>query len=308
VRIAWINDAVAAVQQCYHDFYQNGVREPSADLFAQQLYGTWYICPSAREHYTIPPIERCLSLYRALHAKRCSLESGWQVKQISTKGRILAIRDQQERVLMPGEFVWTLNKESTLKPGSTVDVTSMRESSDALPGFWVSHSAGWEQITGLILRIYWNTGFEGALTLIKSFTDMIPAGIEYSFKVPVEPEGFNRADVVLLYISHNDFELLLPTLKQIHTDVVGSLQNETPKLTHQLGTGLSFAIEPREVTESFGTHRCRLIAQAATSSTTHQPISDQELYKRIEHEFLQTGINLEWPHLDKRVTDGYPEL
>ena len=82
--------------------------------------------------------------------------------------------------------------------------------------------------------------------------------LPFHLKVLHSPQLFTRCDAGVLYLPRSAFGAAQPALRDIYAHVETELRSEAPALTKSLAPGLGLAESPAG--ESFGLHRCNLIA------------------------------------------------
>jgi hypothetical protein len=115
--------------------------------------------------------------------------------------------------------------------------------------------------SGRQVRFYWNLEPAGAARFLAA----VGAGLDrrripFQAKVPASPQGYCRADAGVLYLAAEDVAAALDIVASAHADLADALEDRTPCFVRRLGRGLAFAESPSSG-ESFGMHRCRLVAE-----------------------------------------------
>jgi hypothetical protein len=236
-----------------------------------------------------------------------SWQSGWTVVE-QVEGGVWAQRDGLTVWFGPGEYRSAAG--SPPSPHSSVSVLLPKESPARSPGFYLARSDEPFQPTSddVLVRLYWHLSAVGARTLIASVTSRLNAErVPFNVKVLNDPSAYQRNDAGVLYITRRDLIRASHLLTRVYQDVRHTLQPGVPALTKQLSGGLGLAEDPRNG-ESFGTHRCRLLAEALVEAAEQQIADPDDLLGAVENRFRRAGIDLARPYLNPDSTDDYDEL
>jgi len=82
------------------------------------------------------------------------------------------------------------------------------------------------------------------------------------------------------------------------------LKPAIPALTKRLADGLGLAEDPGPGGDSFGMHRCRLLADAVVRAHEHSGPGGARL-SDVETRFAEEGLSLDRPYLNPRSADDY---
>jgi len=284
------------------------VREALVDALTHHLYLCFYapgtvvldMPRSGRAHVGRTPFVDELS--RA-NGGRWSMQGGW---------RIVERRDGCTVVSRAGLRVWASDGEieattdAPPRTGAEVALRLPRESVDALPGFYVAF--GERDVTAAgpqgLVRYYWNVSSVGAVRLTALLTRALNAReIGFRLKAISDPGAYQRADAVVLYVSRRDRALV----DSVAGDVSHALRNEmgaaVPAFTLLLAPGLGFAEDPG-TGESFGIHRCALLAEAIVRGAEHGLRSLEGRVALTRQVFAEAGVNLLAPYLGPPAAVG----
>ena len=263
------------------------------------LYSQWYLRPpKSRSVMNSNFKQNFCELLRSAHQGSYRWETGWQAVKVSNAGRVVARRGEEERILTTTDYISLKRPGLPPPPGSSIDVVARRDSQSLSPGFWVTQTAKWANGHENIIRLYWNIPPEGAPLLVRELTTRMDDDLPYCLKMPAKISAFDRVDTAVLYLPAGYFGELIQRLKEIHSAVARHLEPEIPKLTRKLADGLGIAEDPPNEDESFGMHRCRLVAQGiANAFRTEAPDPDRVL-EAIHYQFSAAGIPPQRPHLN----------
>jgi len=148
-------------------------------------------------------------------------------------------------------------------------------------------------------------GLAGAPELVRSLSARLNFfQVPFRFKCSVMPGQYERTDVAVLYLAKRLFPFVADALQEVYPEVRPHLQPEVPFLTRRLAPGVGTAEDPGNG-ESFGQHRCRLLAESCWSCFLR---GDQEAAsRRAELRLLAgaQGADPERLHLNAGSLDCY---
>ena len=279
-------------------------QKPSAPVGALSvfLYANWYAAArdKPQNRSRVPLVESL----RAAHHGSWSWEQGWVAERVSSAGRVVAARDRERRVLSPSDFISVCLPGLPPPVGSALCVVRRWDSTTLLQGYWVTHSRLWFSERGTFARLYWNVQTAGAPALVRQLTSALDQ-VPFCLKVPSEPAGFARADAAVLYVPVQVFPDLRRSIRAVHDAVREWLSPDIPPLTKPMAAGLGVAETRWNAAESFGQHRCRLIAEALIATFQGERPPDADLLSAISEQFLREGLDPSRPWLEASGADHY---
>lgn len=171
--------------------------------------------------------------------------------------------------------------------GERVAVTVPAESFGPPHGFYTAYGeAGPGE--GPLDRLYWNVRPEGRPALVAAVTSLLNrARRPFRLKVLSRPD-VHRCDAGVLYTPARDRGEVAELAARVLDRIRAHLGAATPALTLALAPGLGFAEDPPG-DESFGTHRCRLLA-GAIAGARGRPL------EAVAERFRAKGLSLDAPH------------
>jgi hypothetical protein len=238
-------------------------------------------------------------LSAALAAANCgtgSLDRGWCV---------VGHDDGRHIVERSGLRLWVSSDEidaigrSAPSPGDIVALRLPPDAPEYSPGFYLAlGDRGFEGNAPRVLdRFYFNLRLEGAIDFVRETTQRLNrAGLAFRAKVADEPYGFERCDSALLVFERRDRTRGRAAAGELRADLAQYMDDETPALTQSIAPGLGFAEDPGPE-ESFGAHRCRLLAEAAVLAHERRLSDLDDRVALAEECFVAAGSSLEAPHL-----------
>jgi hypothetical protein len=278
----------AALQhQLYSDFYTLGRAMPVTDSSA----GTG---PGAVAEFT--------SQLTIANCGTGCWDDDWQVKGFEV-GELASVT--KNGLTLQAELSSLLPKPKEV--GQAVAVCLPNEEIALSPGYYVATGAKTLLEEGRdLFRLYWNLVARDAVWLMHQLTAaLIDANVTFRFKTLRDPNAYRRADAAVLYFGRHDAEAILRVVGDLYPKLPKGLKTQVPALTLSLAPGLGFAEDPGG-TQSFGLHRCRLIAEAVVRAYRRGTKSTRERVDLVESGFLEAGIPMDRPYLNPQ--SSAPEI
>jgi hypothetical protein len=152
-----------------------------------------------------------------------------------------------------------------------------------------------------LLRLYFHIVAAAAVPLMAGVTAWLNrARIEFRLKVVDVPERFTRCDAAVLYVGARDFDGVRPMLRDL--DV--AMGERTPAFTKPLARGIGLAEDP-PTGESFGAHRCRLLAEAIVEAHRLGLRRPGDRLAAVKAHFATHAVDLSTPYLEPASHDRY---
>ncbi len=265
------------------------------------LYQHWYINADPHDTDIEAPFTDLAAPLRAAHAGSHRWQNGWKIERVAKNGQLIVNRHSSRKLLYPGDYQLAGSAATGLLTGRSLRIIQRNDSTASNPGYWSSFSSSWQQSESAIYRLYWNVDYAGAIALTRSISEILSDNIAWSFKVPIERDGYNRADTVVLYLLNGSFTALQPALKKIWLSVNNLLLDRTPRMARKLATGLALAENPLDAEESFGLYVCRQLAEAWLIGRQ----SEQRPAEQIMQGFRQQNIDPTRLYLNPGNSDNY---
>ena len=207
------------------------------------------------------------------------------------------------RSAYPGFYVHGDGMSAAHRLGGTVNLLMPRESFDLQPGFYVAfgETVPDQYDDCSLLRIYFNTQAQGAPLLLEIFTrELNRFAAPFRMKCPVAPSHYDRSDAVVLYVPRRYFHLAAHFASQVKD--AEWLRPDVPLFTKELAAGIAVADDPGSG-ESFGMHRCRLLAQGMIDAWQDDKQTVAARLAAIRTRFIQNGLSLDRPYLNPHSRD-----
>jgi class II lanthipeptide synthase len=229
-----------------------------------------------------------------------SRDPGWTVARVEDDGALVVHRHGLSLWARPEEVMGV-----DLSPGSEVSVTLPSELRRLSPGFYMALGDAEMDPAEPLVRHYWNLSSSGGTTLVAVGTRLLNrAGLPFRLKVLGDPSGYSRCDAGVLYTPRRRQAEVATLLPALLAEVAEHLKPGAPALTKQLAAGLAVAEDPGGG-DSFGTHRCGLIASAAVQAFELGIETTAERLDLVEQHFDAAGIRFENPYLNAGSADEY---
>ncbi len=278
-----------------------GVRRALVGSIRTRLYDSFFTEGAPRPASAPPPRptgeDRAFSYELAVaNASTGCLEPGW---------RIVAEDDGHWVVERASLRLWVTAAEIVTDDGAPdigrdVMVRLPADLPALSPGFYMARGErGFSGRPRRLDRVYLDLGREGAVPFVREATRRLnDAGLAFMAKVVDEPGGFDRRDAAVLYFERRDRERALDAADDLAAALAPFLRGGAPAMTLPLGPGAAFAEDPGGA-ESFGAHRCRLIAEAAVAAAERGLEDLDARLELVRERFALDGIALEAPHLGR---------
>jgi class II lanthipeptide synthase len=158
-----------------------------------------------------------------------------------------------------------------------------------------------------LVRLYWHLTPEGAANWLRRATEALNArNLPFRLKVVHAPQLFTRCDAGVLYLPQSAFAAARAALRDIYAHVEAQLRPPVPAFTWSLALGLGLAESPGG--ESFGLHRCGLIADGLVRSRTEGRADTADRLGCVLACWADAGLDIERPYLNPGSKDVYETL
>lgn len=236
------------------------------------------------------------------NASRDRWEQGWQAESYLPSGQVVARKDGIRRIIESGRFASPHGADR-----QRISIFMPRESRTAQSGFYFAYG---ETLTDQIdeanfLRFYWNLSESGATDLIRALTAILNRyQVPFRFKCVTHGNLFHRLDSAVLFVNRRYYKVLRFLLKEIHEAAGIHLGFDTPLFTKWLAPGLAVAEDPG-TGNSFGTSRCRILAEGIWNVYARNAQSDDARLDEVLQQFRAYGVDPEHPYLNQGSVDSY---
>lgn len=271
------------------------------------LYQSWYA--RAGVHGPAGAGDNLVEALRAAHADAARFEPGWRALRVSSAGRVLARRGGEQRLLYPVDFVCPARPGLPARPDEALLAVARRDSGEPVEGYWMTWGPLWPAADAPpLVRVYWNVAAASAPILVWHLTASLGAlDLPWSLKLPADAREHARTDAAVLYLPRRDFAAAAPALRGVATSLADRLLDAEPPLTLRLAPGVALAEDPGGA-ESFGTNRCRLVAEAITAATGPAVPSPASLHDAVSARLMCAELDPERPYLEPGSPGDYAWL
>lgn len=175
------------------------------------------------------------------------------------------------------------------------------------PGFYTALGDRALRLDGAdpVVRSYWHLTPDGAAAFVGSATTRLNAGgIPFRLKVLRDPSLYTRCDAGVVYTRKSDYGAVSRVLADVYAEVSESIEPGIPAFTKPLAPGLGLAEDPGDG-QSFGEHRCHLLADALIATHESGVCSLPERTRAVAERFEREGLDLGAVFLNPGSRDEY---
>jgi hypothetical protein len=233
--------------------------------------------------------------------------TGWRVQEVGSEGTLVIANGNEQCLARIGEYAMTFCEDVAPRMGCAVTLCRRKESLTLQAGVYYAFGEALPQPEDAsnVLRIYFHASQEAAIPIFEVMTTELNAlRVPFTLKSMTRPQDQDRCDATVLYLPASGYSLLAGLIKKFSPALSSCLEPGVPLFTKCLHTGIGLAESP--VTgESFGMHRCRLIATAIVAAWSESKQDVASRLQHIERQFLSEGISLTHPYLNPGSEDRY---
>lgn len=232
---------------------------------------------------------------------------GWRVESLGAGGIVVAARGAELRVAAPGDYALTFSEEAPPRVGCAVMLRARKESFALQEGVYCALGAEPPRVNEErdVVRLYFNATPSASLLLTEAATTHLNEWrVPFTLKVMLRPEDRERRDAVVLYIPHERHGDVFRLLEKIPPRFFAQLRRGTPLFTKPLREGIGLAESPTGG-ESFGMHRCRLLAESIVDAWLDGQQDADARWRSLARRFTAEGLSLERAHLNPGNEDVY---
>jgi hypothetical protein len=228
----------------------------------------------------------------------------WTVRRV--KGEIACVERSGLQLFVRSEEIGLDGEQ--IEPGQRVSIAMPADLLRISPGFYVAtgRSGDAGDAGTRVVRVYLHPSAEAAVELVSRLSERLNHGaIPFRLKVLDDPHGYVRCDAAVLFLPLSMFDRAARALRSVVRDLEARLQPPTPALTKPLAPGVALAEDPEWKGESFGAHRCRIIAEAALAAGAGENGLSAAGIEAVRDAFARRGLRLEAPYLNAGSSDEY---
>lgn len=257
------------------------------------------------------PSEFLATLIEA-NATSLAWDDGWKIYQVGADGRISIQKGDRSRAANPGEFARDDYSGAGPKIGESVSLRVYPGSTQLQSVFYFTFGATLSDQFDeyAMVRFYFNITADSAAFLLKHLSCSLNHYlIPYRYKSLATPDLYRRADAAILYVSKRYFHIVADLIEQLYPHLMDKLRHEVPLFCLEWLPGIGVA-DDTGTGESFGKHRCRLLAQGLVEAWAEEASGADQKLEAVKLVFERQGLNLETPYLNAGTCDIFttPDL
>jgi hypothetical protein len=224
-------------------------------------------------------------------------QEGWVIAQMGSNGYLFAQKGSLVKGFWANQCFPKGQPAISMHVGTPVGITMPRESRSIQPGFYFAfgETPGDLYDDSQVVRVYWNVQAQCGPALIRYLSQRLNRyRLPFHFKLPAHPALLNRTDAGTLYVSKRHWPVAALAVEEVYSHVRDGLNAETPLFAKTLAPGLGFAEDPG-TGESFGTARCRLLAEGLALGYRHGAQQVKDWIRAVERVFDREQLSLDEP-------------
>ncbi len=232
-------------------------------------------------------------------------DKGWVIHQFGPNGQAFVRKGDRERVAVPGAFIFDGAPGMAAQIGTSISVRAMSESFEAQPGYYFAFGEALDELADSlsVVRLYFHSNAETVASLVGSLTSGLNRfQTPFQLKTPTAPGLYGRADATVLYVGSRYFPITARIVAGVRERV--PLEAATPLFTKTLWPGVGAAVEPG-TGESFGQHRCRLVAEGIVDAWRQGEQKASARLAAVEARFAAAGLDFSRPWIGPTGVDPF---
>lgn len=249
------------------------------------------------------------SLFQNANHNKDGWDPGWCIYKTAPDGKLFVQKGERSRMVIAGEYSTYKWPGVAPAPGDMLSVRMFAGSAEVQPSFFFAFgrtlSDQFDECA--VVRFYFNIKAAAAVELMRLLTTTLNRYlIPFKFKSLVNPQDYTRADSAVLYVARRYYHVAASIVQDVAAQLGDGLRKGTPMFTQTLVNGIGMADDPAGG-ESFGMHRCRLVAAAIVAAWQ---AGSQELEPRlagIQEQFASFGGTLDAPYLNPQACNIFDQ-
>lgn len=242
-----------------------------------------------------------LDQFVEFHGTATLLSIGWNIVAIGNAGEIFVEKDEFSRWALPGQY-----QAQTLAVGHEAVLIVQSGSGQIQQGYFHAFGASleWQFEKEQLIRFYFNVDSSHAVDSFSTLAARLDkCCIPFQLKSPTHISGYARVDAMVLFVPRRFFQIVRYIVKGSGIKTLDG----TPAFCKKLSKGIALAEDPGNG-ESFGMHRCRLVAEALKIAWARSEGRTDEVRIAIESHFERSGLTISAPFLNAGSIDLYEEI
>lgn len=258
--------------------------------------------PLPRDEQVHPPDPQFVSELSRRSRSQDTWDGGWRIYLATSGGEVYARKGERQHLARPGTFLAAAG--AALTPGATISCFCPRESTVAQPAFYFAFGETpndvWDDFR--LLRFYFNVPAIHAADLLALLSEQLNRYlIPFQLKTLNAPAMYGRSDATVLYVARRYFTVVTRLLTG-RRSALAFLSDRTPLFTKPILPGVGAADEPG-TGESFGMHRCRVVAEALVEAFAAGVRDEEARLAAVERRFQAHGLHLDRPYISPGLTE-----
>ncbi|PHN00831.1 T3SS effector HopA1 family protein [Flavilitoribacter nigricans] len=272
------------------------------DLIYFRAYAGWNRARNGKMLKQVEPDHRFTGRLRSANSTRERFDHGWRVQEIERDGGILIRKGASKRYTYPGDFLREGNNMGALQTGESIRLLNRHELLEERTNgfFYIFGDTVLDLNIESNVRLYFNLRAESAHQLIAYLSENLNHWqVPFQFKCLQHPHMYDRRDAGVLYFGKQYFSIVMEVIAAGWSTLKNYLKEEVPLFTRKLTGGISFAESPVDTSESFGTSRCKIIAQGIVAAWKQEQSKESWLnyiLRHIEDNYLRLEAMYLNPH------------
>lgn len=234
-------------------------------------------------------------------------QSGWMIDNVLPDGSIIASRYSKTQKFLPGQYVAEPD-QIPIREGMEVAVTPRLKSRTQQPGFYFFFSQSSLDLCELppMVRIYLNARLDTAADLTRTVTDTLnDYEIAFNFKITTRACDFSRRDCAVLYLPRRMYRVATLALAPKVQRMAQLLDEGEPLFTRRLAPGIGLAEDPGTSTQSFGSSRCGILAEAILAARAGRSVPLDRFRQQFASSVSSRDLLMNALFLNPRSEDIY---
>jgi hypothetical protein len=231
-------------------------------------------------------------------------DSGWRVENVEP---------EFVRVAKNGLYVRVRSEDchaadGLCTPGTLISLPRPNELAASSPGYYTALgdadlALGRDDTQ---VRVYFNVTAEGAAQLVAMCTRLLnDARLPFSLKVLDHPTAYIRCDPAVLYLDDRGFDQARGALSVIASACAPHLRDVPPAFARPLAHGVSVGEHCPRLGASFGTSRCRLVAEGVVAASQNAESRLSDRLDAVARRFADCGLDVDSPYLGPSSSRRY---
>ena len=243
----------------------------------------------------------------AANCGRTTWQTGWCVQRVDRGGSIVAVKGDVQRRVQVGDYAMTFSEELLPRVGGAVMLCRRKESLTLQAGVYYAFGDALPELdqAGEVLRLYFHASQAAVVPVFETITkDLNTWRVPFTLKTMMRSQDCDRTDATVLYLPKRCYPRFVDLIHQRSALLSAQLKPEVPLFTKPLCSGIGLAESP-VTPESFGLHRCRLLAEAIVMAWTNGRQDEAARLQATEQRFVAEGLSLNQPYLNPGSEDIY---